>query len=92
MKETKELVNGLVDLSCEIIASAKSNGLGADDAIAIVTKYASNEKFRTSINEAVKDSSKCLDEIKNAGVAGTLELAFDFATVQLPKIQAAMKG
>lgn len=92
MKETKELVNGCVDLSCEIILAFKSNGLGADDLLKIVTKYAGDEKFRNSINEAAKGADKSLDEMKNAGMAGAIEIALDFATVQLPKIQSALKG
>jgi len=93
MKETKELTNGIVDLACEIIAATKSNGgLGADDLLALVTKYAGNEKFRNSINEAIKGADKIPAEFQSTSMPEVVELALDFVTVQLPKIQTALKG
>lgn len=93
MKETKELTNGIVDLTCEVIAATKSNGgLGVDDLLAVISKYASNEKFRNSINDAIKGAEKIPGEFQATSMPEVVELALDFVTVQLPKIQTALKG
>lgn len=74
IKETKELVQGVINVSKLIIERVK-DGVGLEDAVAIGEKILSDEAFRSSVIEAVKGAQSIPAEIKDLDETEVAELS-----------------
>jgi hypothetical protein len=74
VKETKEALVALVKLGKEVAAMAK-DGIDLKDAAALGIKFASDEKFRGVIIEAISGAAQIPAEVKDISFEEGVELA-----------------
>lgn len=73
VKESKEALIALVVLGKAVAAAAK-DGLDLSDALALGTKFVSDDKFRSAIVEGVKGLEKIGPELKDLAASEALDL------------------
>ena len=73
VKESKEALIALVALGKAVAAAAK-DGLDLPDALALGTKFVSDDKFRSAIVEGVKGLEKIGPELKDLAASEALDL------------------
>lgn len=73
VKESKEALVALVVLGKAVAAAAK-DGLDLSDALALGTKFVSDDKFRSAIVEGVKGLEKIGPELKDLAASEALDL------------------
>jgi len=73
VKESKEALVALVVLGKAVSAAAK-DGLDLSDALALGTKFVSDDKFRSAIVEGVKGLEKIGPELKDLAASEALDL------------------
>lgn len=73
VKESKEALIALVALGKAVAAAAK-DGLDLSDALALGTKFVSDDKFRSAIVEGVKGLEKIGPELKDLAASEALDL------------------
>jgi hypothetical protein len=88
MKESKELIAGLMVLSIFLIERLK-DGVDLNDAIAVYDKINSDEEFKAKVFEAVKGISGVKEEIHNASAVEISELVVE-AAKYIPEIVKAL--
>lgn len=89
IKETKEALVGLNELVIFIAERAK-DGVGADDAMALVQKLIGDEEFKAKMAAAVGDIQKVKAETADLQVEEIVELGA-MQLGYLPRIVAAFK-
>jgi hypothetical protein len=87
VKETKELVVGLLKLSA-LLAEAFKDGVQAQDAVAIWAKIQSDEALKAALVEAYNGADKVKEELKDISVAEALEIV----AVCIPEIKALIEA
>ena len=73
VKESKEALVALVILG-KAVASVAKDGLDLSDAVALGTKFVSDEKFRVAVVEGIKGLEKIGPELKDLAASEALEL------------------
>jgi hypothetical protein len=73
VKESKEALVALVVLGKAVAAAAK-DGLDLSDALALGTKFVSDDKFRVAVVEGIKGLEKIGPELKDLAASEALEL------------------
>ncbi len=89
IKETKELLIGLNELSLLLIDRLK-DGIGMDDMTAIWAKLRDDEEFKAKIEAAYKDANKIPAEVKDIDLAEGLDLV-QAQIAYIPKIIEKLK-
>lgn len=73
VKESKEALVALVILG-KAVAELAKDGLDLGDALALGTKFVSDDKFRSAVLEGVKGLDKIGPELKDLAASEALEL------------------
>jgi hypothetical protein len=73
VKESKEALVAMVVLGKAVAAAAK-DGLDLSDALALGTKFVSDDKFRVAVVEGIKGLEKIGPELKDLAASEALEL------------------
>ena len=73
VKESKEALVALVILG-KAVASVAKDGLDLSDAVALGTKFVSDDKFRSAVVEGIKGLEKIGPELKDLAASEALEL------------------
>jgi len=89
IKETKEVVSGVVVLSAFLIKQFR-DGVGIDDAVAIIDKLKNDEGFKVVLLEAVKGVQKVPAEVSDLDTHEILELILHVGQM-IPTILDAFK-
>ncbi len=74
IKELKEMILAVNELALFVVARAK-DGVGVDDAMALIQKIMGEEEFSKVLSAAVEGASKVPAEIKNVDLNEAMELA-----------------
>ena len=89
IKETKELVIGLMKLS-GLLASHLKDGAQVADIAGIMAEVKSKPELELALVEAIKDVQKAKDEIKELSALEVVEL-IQAVISELPALVAALK-
>ena len=91
VKETKELLVGVIDVSVLLIKHLKDGVQLGKDASAVLAEVASNEVLKASLLSAVEGISKVPAEVKDVDLLEGGELAVLVAS-KIKDILAALKS
>lgn len=89
IKETKEVVVAANELGAFLVERLK-DGVGADDAMAVIAKLQTDEAFKAKMQAAFDNVKAVPAEVKDVDLAEGMELAM-VQLSYLPKILAAAK-
>lgn len=79
IQESKEAIDGAVELSKFVIQRGK-DGIGIDDAAALVSKLLSDAEFKAKLEDAVRGAQNIPAEIKDLDFSEGVELAVHAAS------------
>lgn len=89
VKETKEIVVGVMTLGKEIALAAKGK-TAAEAFLAVINKYQTDTVFKGVIDAAIADSQMAGNEIKSLDFAGSVEL-ISAVVAEVPALVGALK-
>lgn len=89
IKETREAVKGAGVLLVFILKRLK-DGAGIDDAMAIFSKFQTDEEFKAVLTEAYQGADKIKGEVKDIDLMEGLSLGKDLIDL-VPQILEALK-
>jgi len=89
IKETKEVVKAASAIAVFLVARLK-DGVGVDDAMAVVSKVTADAEFKALMEAAIKDIKLVPAEVKDLELAEGIELAGEAAKM-VPAILEVLK-
>jgi len=90
VKETGELITGVLEIGLVLVAVAKDGIQPIQDFGAVIAKYQSDEAFRAKIDEAFKGVASVPTEVKDLD-AGEVAQLIGIAIPYVPKFLEAIK-
>jgi hypothetical protein len=87
MKETKELVVGLLKISA-LLAETLKDGVQVQDIAVVIGKIQANKELSDALVAAYNDVELCKDEVKDIDLAKAIEIM----GVALPEILVLVKA